>query len=65
MTPPRFAFPEAPPSPPVPSGFVCCPVALPAVAVIAVHQLYQIAQQRAAEAARPTLYDRFSYRSTN
>jgi hypothetical protein len=65
MITPRFAFPEASPSPPAPSGFVCCPVALPAVAVVAVQQLYQIARQRAAEAERPTLYERFSYRSTN
>jgi hypothetical protein len=40
-------------------------VGLPGVAVVAVQQLYQIALQRAAEAARPTLYERFSYRSVN
>ena len=65
MTTPRFAFPEAPPTPPAPAGFVCCPVDLPAGAVAAVQQVYLLAYQRAVEAARPTLYERFSYRSIN
>ncbi len=65
MTTPRFAFPEAPSLPPAPSGFVCCPVGLPAVTLVTVQQLYQIAYQRAVETTRPSLYERFCYRSEN
>jgi hypothetical protein len=65
MTTPRFSFPEALPTPPFPVGFVCCPVAVPAVHFVTAQQLYQVAYQRAVEASRPTLYERFSFRSVN
>jgi hypothetical protein len=33
--------------------------------VVAVQHVYQLAYQLAVEAGRPTLYERFSYRSMN
>jgi hypothetical protein len=40
-------------------------VPLPPVQVVAVQHIYQLAYQLAAEAARPSLYEKFCYRSMN
>ena len=58
-------FPEAPPQPALPPGFVGCPVPLTPGQVAVVQHVYQLAYQLAVEASRPTQYERFCYRSVN